>query len=152
MSGSIWACKARAIFEDPSSAELFAEYERESANAMLGPCAPSLGRYEQLEACGAGQCFAAYSDGMLAGFAFVVVGPVPHHSRKLAMVESLFVASARSGYLGGRLMNAIESCYREAGCEDLIYHAPARSRLAVMLFLHEDEYANTGHVFCRRLV
>lgn len=151
MAGNIWACKARAVFEDQASAALFAEYERESAIAMLGPCAPSLERYEALEASGAGQCFAAYSGGALAGFAFVLAAHVPHHARKLAVVESLFVVRALSGYLGGRLMNAIEDCYREAGFEDLLYSAPARSRLAVMLFLHEDEYVNTGHVFCRRL-
>ncbi len=149
---NVWACKVASIFDDPVSEALFAEYERESANTLLGPCSPSREMYEAMEAAGMGQCFAAYAYGQLAGFAFVLTSALPHYGRKFASVESLFVVgSSRGGGLGGRLMNAVESYCLEAGCEALFYSAPVGSRLAELMFLWDDRYTNTNHVFCRRL-
>lgn len=150
---NIWACSVKALFDDPASAALFAEYARESANPLLGPCAPSREMYEALESTGMGQCFAARLDGALAGFAFVLTSALPHYGRRFASVESLFVVGpSRGGGLGGRLMNAIESYCLEAGCEAVFYSAPVESRLASLMFLWADRYTNTNHVFCRRLL
>ncbi|MGA9070542.1 MAG: hypothetical protein WB424_09835, partial [Terracidiphilus sp.] len=91
----ICTCNAAMIFQDPASAELIAEYERECANPLLGPCAPQPEMYASLEEQGAAQCFAAYKDQTLIGFAFVLTTPLPHYEleRKFATVESFFVAS-----------------------------------------------------------
>lgn len=148
------ACRTAEIFDDPASAALFAEYERESANVMFGPCAPSREMYDALESTGIGQCFAAYLDGVLVGFAFVLNAKLPHfgRQRRFATAESLFVSGvARAGGLGGRLMNAVEMYCFEAGCDAVGLHAPVDSQLAKLMFLDEDRYVNTGYVFCRRL-
>lgn len=148
----IRACRAAEIFDDPASAALFAEYERESAVPLLGPTAPNRAAYEALESTGFAQCFAAYIDDRLCGFAMVLVCVVPHYGRNQATVESLFVARASRGSgIGARLMEALELHAQQAGCAAIFYSAPARSALAVTFFRHEDRYVNTNHVFCRSL-
>lgn len=153
-SSVVRTCRVAKIFDDPASAGLFAEYEKECANALMGPTTPEREMYEALERLGAAQCFGAYVDGNLRGFAFVLNGELPHfgHGRKFATVESLFVSRAsRECGLGSNLMDALESHCREAGCIAVIYIAPVGSRLARLLFLSEDKYKNTGHTFYREL-
>lgn len=142
---------AAVIFDDPASAELFEEYAAECANSLLGPVNPQRAIYEALEPTGSVQCFAAYCAGILRGFAFVLLGPLPHYGRRCATVESLFVARAvRSEGLGPTLMRKMEDHARDMGCEAIFYSAPVGSRLARLLFLRE-EYRKTNHIFTRRL-
>ena len=144
-------CRAAEIFADACSAELFAAYDAECANPLLGPTTPQGAIYEALEATGSVQAFAGYLNGVLCGFGFVILGPLPHYGRKFATVESVFVARvARHSGLGTRLMSELEEFAREAGCEVIFYSAPVGSRLARLLFL-SDDYCNTNHVFTKRL-
>lgn len=150
--GEVRACTVAEIFDDPASAQLFAEYAAECANPVIGVKAPERDMYENLEACGLGQCFAVYDGGKLCGFAFVMAGALPYYALRHATVERLFVSrEARAKGLGMRLMAAIEDHARKAGCAAISYSAPVGSRLAQLLFLCADQYRNTNHIFCRTL-
>lgn len=146
------ACQAAEIFDDPASAELFAEYEQECANPLTGSTAPVRAMYEALEGLGVAQCFAAYADLKLCGFAFVLISVLPHYGRRFATVESLFVGGAgrRGGGLGVWLMSAVEAHAKKAGCTAIFYSAPVGSRFARLLFL-KKEYRKTNHIFTRSL-
>jgi hypothetical protein len=146
----IQQCRVAELFDDPRCEELIAEYAAECGNALIGKPAPRRDLYESLEASGLGQCFAAYEGGMLCGFAMVIASVVPHYGLSCATTESLFVE--RGSHSGAELMRAIEDYARAAGCTAFFYTAPLNSRMARLLFLCADEYANTNHVFCKRLV
>jgi GNAT superfamily N-acetyltransferase len=145
-------CLAEEIFNDPASAELMAQYADECANAMLGKPRPRRDVYGALETTGCAQCFAAYEDGKLCGFALVLIACVPHYGLSHATVESLFVSreACRSG-LGVALMADVEAHARQAGCGAIFYSAPAGGRLARLMFLQSDVYVNTNHIFTKRL-
>lgn len=144
-------CAASTIFDDPASAALFAEYEAECANPVLGPVSPRRETYEALEAMGLAQCFAVYVLGELVGFAFVVMGEAPHYGRNLATVESLYVHPEARGGPGRALMKTVEAAARETGCQAMFYTAPVGSRMAKLLLLMSEAYPNTNLVFTRRL-
>jgi len=143
-------CTAAEIFDHPDGPGLIAEYAEECGNALVGTPAPQRDRYENLEACGMGQCFAAIKGGKdLVGFAFVLVTVVPHYDVKLAAVESVFVTKA--AHCGAVLMTKLNDYAASMGCATIFYTAPVGSRLAKLLFLCADEYTHTSHVFSRRL-
>lgn len=148
----IASCRAGDIFDDPASAELFAEYAGECANPVTGAAPPVRAMYEALEESGAVRCVAAYCDGALCGFACVSMVVAPEFEMRWARVERLFVGrAARPTGLGAMLMRRIEDDARDAGCVDIYYSAPIGSRLAKLLFLRE-EYRKTNHIFTRRLI
>lgn len=145
-------CRAAEIFADPRSAALFEENERETANPLLGPVTPDREMYAALEGTGLTLCFAAREGGVLCGYAFLVMSVAPHYGKKFATVASLFVReAARRGGLGAALMRTAEEEAKAAGCEEIFYTARVGSRLARLLFLQEDRYALTNHVFTKRL-
>lgn len=130
---------------------MFAAYSEECANPLCGPTARSREAYESLELAGAAQCFGAYVDGELQGFACVFTAALPHYGRKFASVESLFVLpAARASELGRFLMSEAERFARAAGCVAIFYSARVGGNLDRLLMLLDD-YALTNHVFCRRL-
>jgi len=149
METRIRQCRAREIFNDPAGPALIAEYARECGNALIGKPAPRLDIYENLESNGLGQCFAAYEDKQLVGFAMVVVAVVPHYTLAVATYESVFVS--RDASCGGQLMDEIERYAKECGCKALVVTAPLGSRLARLLFLCAEDYVHTNHVFTRCL-
>jgi len=157
MSAVIRQCRAREIFENPRGQALIDEYSAECANALLGKPAPSLDYYENLEAAGIGQCFAAYQslpwdpigDQRLVGFAMVLIAVVPHFSLALGNYESVFVSKDAS--CGGQLMDAVEQYAKECGCRYFFVTAPLGSRLARLCFMCADEYLHTNHVFMKCL-
>jgi len=142
-------CSVAELFDDPRSAQLIEDYAAECGNALIGKPAPQRDMYENLEAAGMGQCFAAYESGQLVGFAMVLACVAPHYGVSLANVESLFVAIG--SYSGHALMRALDDYATAQGCAAIFYWAPVNSRLARLLFLCADEYANTNHVFAKRL-
>lgn len=142
-------CMAAEIFDDPRGLDLIAEYAEECANALIGKPAPRRDTYESLEATGFAQCFAAYEDGRLCGFAMLIVSVVPHFELSYAATESLFVSRGAIG--GTDLMTALEDYARRSGCTALFYTAPVNSRLARLLHLRGKPYERTNEVFCRRL-
>ena len=148
----VHACSVSDIFDHPAFAELTAEYSAECANPLLGNVAPNRASYEALERTGFAQCFGAYCDGTLRGFAMVLACVVPHYGRTSAAVESVFVSSeARGTGLGRMLIEAIEDQSSKRGCTAVLYSAPIGSKFAELLFLDSDRYLNTGYTFCRRL-
>lgn len=148
---SVVGCRAAEIFDDPSSTALFEEYARECANPLIGAPEPHRTMYQSLEWMGAAQCFGAYLDSELVGFAFLLMGPLPHYGQRFATVESLFVQGETRGGLGKSLMKAVEEHAKQNGCAAIFYSAPVGSRLARLLFLCSDEYQNTNHTFTKRL-
>lgn len=152
MRTEIRKCAAAEIFDHPASAALFAEHADECANPLLGRTCPRRAMYDALEAAGVGHTFAAHRDGDLAGFAFVLRGPMPHYEGVFATVESLFVGKqARHGGLGRHLMDAIEAYAAETGCAAIFYSAPVGSRMARMMALQPSRYRRTNLIFTRRL-
>lgn len=142
-------CTVGELFSDTRCAELIDEYAAECGIALVGKPAPRRDIYENLEASGLGQCFAAYEQGELVGFAMLVTSVVPHYGLACATPESIFVK--RGSHSGTALMRALEEYAMERGCRAIFYTAPANSRMARLLFLCADEYRNTNHVFAKRL-
>ncbi len=142
-------CTVAEIFDDPASKALFAEYAEECACALIGKPAPRRDYYENLEVSGMAQAFAAYEDGFLRGFAFVLTMVAPHYDSFYGGTESLFVS--RGAHCGTALIEAAEEYARSVGCVSFFLSAPVGSRFARLLFLYRDLYTHTGHVFCRRL-
>jgi len=148
----IHECGVAEIFDDPASAGLFAEYAEECANPVSGAPIPVRSMYETLERQGAAQCYAAYADKKLCGFALVLKSVIPEYEMRYARVERIFVgAEARGAGVGTTLMRTIEEQARDAGCEDIYYSAPVGSRFARMLALLPEIYPPTSQVFCRKL-
>jgi GNAT superfamily N-acetyltransferase len=146
------ACNIAEIIDDPATPELISEYERECSYPQLGPPSPQLGMYRQLESLGCAQSFAAYLDGRLCGFGFLIMGPTPHYGIKLATAESLFVASAvRRNGLGAQLMRVMEAHAKEAACVGIFYSTRVGSRGAKLLSSLSDEYHHTNQIFLKRL-
>jgi GNAT superfamily N-acetyltransferase len=140
------------IFDAPASAALFAEHADECANPLLGRTCPQRAMYEAIEAAGAGQCFAAYVDGELVGFAFLLMGPLPHYAGLFATVESLYLSEdARRGGLGKMLMGSLETCAIEAGCEAIFRSAIVGSCRVAWLSPAADRYRLTNRIFTKRL-
>lgn len=160
---AIRTCSVAELFDDPRCARLIAAYAEECGNALVGKPAPRRDMYENLERTGLAQCFAAYEDEALCGFALLVTAVVPHYGLSCATLESLFVE--RGAGSGRDLMRAVEELARERGCVAIFYAAPVESRLAELLFLRSsdlcdhrrrrrlrsDAYMLTNYVFCRRL-
>jgi hypothetical protein len=145
-------CTAAEIFDDPASAELFAENEAECANPLLGPTRPERNRYEAMEAIGLAHCFSFRDGGVLRGFACLLTAVVPHFGLSHATVESLFVKkAARSVAVWFAVRRALEDFARESGCGSIFYTAPVGSSLARILAHEDDLYRNTNLVFGRSL-
>ena len=148
---NVGTCSVAEIFDDAESAALFAGYESECGNPLLGAAAPDRKAYEGLEALGVGQAFCARVDGKLCGLSFLLMAPTPHYNR-FATVESLVADPvARFTGIGKRLMDAVENHARSAECVTILYSAKAKSQLAKLLTLQADVYSLTSHVFAKRL-
>lgn len=125
------ACRAAEIFDDPAGGALLAEYAEECG---VEEAEPQRQMYEAMESAGALQCFAAYVEGALAGFVSVLCSAMPHHGRRVATAESIFVSAAhRKGGAGDALLDAAERHAEESGCICLVYTARAGSRLDKVL-------------------
>ena len=91
----------------------------------------------------------AVYDGKPAGFVTVLTPVLPHYGKKLATIESLFVAKAYRRYgLGRALMEAVEEYSKGVGCVGILYSAPYGGRLEKVLELSKA-YRKTNSVFFR---
>ena len=139
------------ILDAPNAAELLAEYETECAISAIGPINPNRETYRVLEQNGAMHCFAVYSDSELVGFANVLMTVLPHYSRKVATVESIFVMRAARGRISGlELLRRIEQYALDAGCVGILYSSPAGSAFEALLEVKKT-YRRTNTVFFRSL-
>jgi GNAT superfamily N-acetyltransferase len=128
---------------------LLAEYAAECGVPVVGVPDPQWDMYEQMRLAGVMQGVAVYVDGVMAGFAGVLVTVLPHYGVRAATVESLFVAKAyRPKGAGARLLAAIERYAKSAECKAILYSAPAGGQLEALL---GKRYARTNSVFCKPL-
>lgn len=135
-----------------NAAELLAEYAAECSLPEIGAIDPQAATYAAMERTGAFQCFGVFADGALVGFASLLVYVNPHYNKPVATVESLFVAAAhRSGEAWYQLKAALKEHSRKRGSVVLLVSALVNSKLARLLFLDEDEFRLSHHVFLGRL-
>jgi GNAT superfamily N-acetyltransferase len=144
--------KQISIAEELESAALIAEYAAECSIPMIGQINPQAELYATLERVGVLKCFGLFDGDRLVGFANVLTTVLPHYGKKVATVESLFVASAnRSGTAGKELLEAIEGYAKDAGCAVVFYSAPSGGRLEKVL-LGKKNYSRTNAIFCRSML
>jgi GNAT superfamily N-acetyltransferase len=142
---------SREILSAPNSVALMLEYAAECSIPEIGQICPQGDMYEQMEGTGRFQCFGVFEGDLLTGFASVLVYVVPHYGKKLATLESLFIAREhRRGRLGSELMHTIEDYARKSGCVAIQYVAPAGGQLERLLHLLQD-YRHSNTVFTRSL-
>lgn len=139
------------ILDASNARELFTEYAAECSIPEMGEANPQREMYRQMESSGMLRFLGVYQDDALIGFAAVLLYILPHYGKKIATMESLFVArSHRSGGAGKELMMAIEALAKDAGAVAILYSAPAESQLERLLTLREA-YRRTNSTFCLSL-
>jgi GNAT superfamily N-acetyltransferase len=139
------------ILGDPKAESLFAEYAAESSISEIGEINPQTQLYAAMDASGMLRCFGAYDGERLIGFATTLLYSLPHYGKKIATVESIFVAKdERSSGAGRELMEAVEEYAKGAGCVAILYTAPVGSQLERLLNV-KRAYRQTNSVFTRSL-
>lgn len=130
---------------------LLQEYAAECSIPEIGTPQPSSQVYEALERAGVLQCFAAFHVEHIVGFATVLLPIMPHYSKRVATVESIFITeSARKSGIGMELMNAVEEFAKDAGCAAILWSAPTGGKLERVLRA-DRHYRNSNAVFVRNL-
>ena len=139
------------ILDDPQAVSLLSGYASECAIPLIGQPIPNREMYAAMESAEAYQCFGAYDGDTLIGFAATITAMLPHYSKMIATVESIYVDPAyRKGGAGRALMAAIEGNARSMGCAAVLYSAPVGSAFEQYLSAARA-YSHTSAVFCRRL-
>ncbi|HZW05396.1 MAG TPA: GNAT family N-acetyltransferase [Candidatus Nitrosotalea sp.] len=135
------------ILDAPNADTLLAEYAAECSIPEIGTISPQRETYARMESSGLMHSFGAFEGNDLVGFATVLVCVLPHYGKRIATVESLFLASShRSGGYGRRLMSEIEAWAKQAQCVAMLYNARAGSRLERLL-ASIPKYQRTNSVF-----
>lgn len=134
----------------PEFGPLLQAYANESQNPVFGQQAtPNIDYYAALEATGALRALGAWSDDMLVGVATVLTSPVPHHSKPVCVMESLFLhPDHRFGGLGIKLLRAAEVLAAETG-DALFVTAPPGG--ALMRVIRRLGYSSAGATFVKAL-
>jgi GNAT superfamily N-acetyltransferase len=134
----------------PEWPALLAEYAAESAVEGMPPPTGKMETYRALNAGGVLHVFAAWNDGALAGFIFVLAAPLPHYSVVTAVSESFFVAKAhRHTGAGLKLLRAAEDKAREIGSPGLVVSAPFAGRLFKVL--PRCGYGEVSRIFFKKM-
>jgi GNAT superfamily N-acetyltransferase len=134
-----------------AESELIAEYAAECSIPLIGEIDPQREQYAAMEAAGILKCFAAYLGGRMVGFVNALITGLPHYGKRVATIESLFVAEKhRGGQASAELMKAVEEYARQVGCAAILYSAPAVGRLEKLLDMKKN-YKRTNTIFCRSL-
>jgi GNAT superfamily N-acetyltransferase len=95
---------------------------------------PQVEMYAAMERSGALQCFGAFLANELIGFVSVLSAVMPHHGKRVATIESLFVLPAhRDSGAGDDLLSAAEQYATESECVALLYTARIGSTLEKIL-------------------
>lgn len=122
------------ITEAPNFGELVDAYAAESAVHAFAGGAPAIAMYQGLEAAGMLHSIVARRDGVLVGFAGVLITMLPHFGKLSATTESLFVLQQhRRGGAGLALIREARALAREHGAAGLFVSAPAGGVLARVL-------------------
>lgn len=135
---------------DPKFMGLIAEYADESAIEGMPEPDYQLGMYKHLELLGHFHMFAAYVEGELIGFLTMVDTVLPHYGKRVATVESYFVAKAhRKGGPGLDLLRAAEWLAKALGAVGILLSAPRGGKLARVM--PKAKYKHTNEVFFKEL-
>ena len=130
---------------------LLQEYAAECSIPEIGIPEPNARVYEAMEHAGVFQGFMAYQGESVVGFAGLLLPIMPHYSKRVATVESIFVtASARKSGIGKELMSAVEEFAKDAGCAAILWSAPTGGKLERLLSAHK-RYRRTNSVFTASL-
>lgn len=114
-----------------NATDLIAEY---AAECSLPGAEPQVKMYAAMEEAGVLQCIGAYQGERLVGFVNVLTTVMPHNGKRVATVESLFVAhSERPTGAGNALLDAAEMYASESECVALLNTARKGSRLDKVL-------------------
>lgn len=115
-----------SIAASPEFAALTAAYAAESMMPELAPFNPDINAYTQLESLGLYVCASARLDGRLVGFIGIAVSPALHYSKRLPVIESIFVDRSVPGAAGaGRgLLSFARTHARAMGAKLLLMSAP----------------------------
>lgn len=134
-----------------SERELIAEYAVECSIPEIGEINPSPEMYAAMERAGILKIFGAFHAEQLVGFASVLITVLPHYSKKVCTLESIFVLrSMRIHGLGTELMQAVKRYAKEEGCQAILYSAPSGGRLEKVL--NSDKRTRcTSAIFCQKL-
>ncbi len=136
------------ILGAPNAQELINEY---AAECSIPDADPQRQIYAAMEQSGALQCIGAYIADELVGFVSILSGVMPHHGKRVATVESLFVLpSYRHSGAGNDLLSAAERYATEAECVAILYNTRINSRLEKVL-LRRYECQPTHTVYTRWL-
>jgi GNAT superfamily N-acetyltransferase len=116
--------------QNPDFKAVMAEYSDEAAMDELGPVNPQFDMYRAMENAGTAELIVAMLDGVLVGFAVVLVTVVPHYGKVIATMESLFsMQHVRRLGTGVMLMRASERFAHERGSAGLFVSARVGSSL-----------------------
>lgn len=140
------------ILQAPNAQELINGYAAECSLPEIGECCPQSDTYQMLEESGVLQAFGVYSAfGWMIGFAVVLVSILPHYSKRVASLESIYVdPEHRDHSVGKSLMLTVEQFADDMDCEAVLYSAPVGTRFDRYLSLCSD-YRHSNNVYCRRL-
>lgn len=143
--------RAVGIADIIAAGELLKEYAEECSLPEVGEINPQQEMYATMQALGVNKFFAAYEGLNLIGFASVLTAVLPHYSRKVATIESIFVAKEhRSTDAGRALMHTVEHHAKEQGCGAILYSAPAGGKLERLLTV-KGGYRHSNTVFVKAL-
>lgn len=135
------------ILDSPQAATLLKEYSAECSIPEIGSPDPQRETYGRMEASGLMHSFGFFEGTLLVGFATILVFVLPHYGKKIANMESFFLAqSHRSGSAGMALMAELEARVKQMQCAVMLYNARADSRLERLLSL-SPKYKRTNSVF-----
>lgn len=152
MSLTIERVSYAEILGAANAAALIAEYAAECSIPEIGVISPQAEMYAAMEKSGNFQVFGAFDGRLPVGFAAPLTYLNPHYGRRIATMESVFLARThRSGRAGNQLMNAAEEYGRERECEAMLYSAKKGSQFEKLMYLLKP-YHPTHTVFMRSLL
>jgi hypothetical protein len=130
-----------------NSADLLAAYSAECSIPEIGSPDPQRATYAHMESIGLMHSFGVFHGSDLVGFATLLVFVLPHYGKKIANVESFFLArSHRCGNAGRWFMDRLEEWVRDKQCAGMLYNARADSSLERLLE-SISKYKRTNSVF-----
>ena len=135
---------ASKFFSHPEVWGLFEAYAEECSIPELGRFNPRQEVYQQLEDAGVLHTLAVFHDEEIAGFSAGLLTVVPHYSKKVFTVESLFVLKEhRAGGVGLDLLTKTADRAKTLGAKVLFLSAPTGSQLSAVCkakrFRHTNE-------------
>lgn len=131
--------------------ELIREYSEECSIPEIGPINPQRHIYDRMEESGLMHGVGAFDGEKLVGFALLLIFVLPHYGKKVANVESMFLAkSHRKCGEGRNLIRHIESVAKDHQCSAMLYNVRQGTRLE-SLMTALPEYKQTNSVFLKNL-